>query len=1182
MSTLSLPAPQGGITASSAVAACISAFKGRKFPFEIEGVEGALGALLMAEFAAAAGGLFVAVVPGEMEAADLIRDLGAAGVEAEPFPWWGTAPYREGPSPRAVFGERMKALSAMAVRPASGGGRVVVVPQRAFLTPLPPPEYVRGLLVPVRTGGAIDTAALARRLTDYGYIRVPRVQMHGEFALRGEALDSHLGGDEEAYRILFDFDRVETIRRFDPLDQSGHERVDAFFVRPLRELIWTDDRIETLSDNLAALGEFRNDGREIIEELVTRQMISGEELLFPLAFKKAASLCDYLDREDTVFFIGQERLFNAQEIILREYRSLYGQASRRLGSTKGERGGAPVSRAAASRGAPGGLPELPLPERILLDIKELFEKPARRISFVNFRGGDGGGALRLRIPCDPPSSFFGNINYLKEEAAALLGQGWNIVVAAESEVQAERIRQIFTRPAPEEGGGGPPHAPSAPRPLPVAVISAPLSAGFSLPDCRLMVIQENEIFGRRKRPPRSLRTVRSSPIDTFVELDPGDFVVHVHYGIGLFRGIERIKALGHERDYVKLEYQDGEVVFVPIEQVNLVQRYIGNEGQPPRPDKLGSRNWENRKGRVRKSVEEIAEKLVTLYSKRKRAQGYAFPADTEWQTMFEAAFPFEETEDQLRCVEEIKEDMESPHPMDRLVCGDVGYGKTEVAVRACFKAIMGGKQVAFLAPTTILAEQHYENFQERFSLFPVRLAMLSRFVGRRKAGTIVKQLSSGEIDILVGTHRILQKDVVFRNLGLMVIDEEQRFGVRDKEWLKEMKTSVDCLSLSATPIPRTLHMSLLKIRDMSLLATPPQNRHPIETVIGEFDEEKLAAAVRREVERGGQVFFLHNRVESLRETRIQLERLLPEMLVETAHGQMDARDLEDVMHRFIHGGFHILVSTTIIENGIDIPNVNTIIIDRADMYGVSQLYQLRGRVGRSDRVAYAYLFYPGNRTLTELAMKRLQVISDLTELGSGFKIAMKDMEIRGAGNLLGREQSGNIYSVGFDLYIRLLDEAVRRLEDSSYEAETEPLLELEYSGFIPDNYIDSPQEKMEVYKKIAAVRDRDELDRLYGELLDRFGPLPDEAASLLALAEIRIICREIAVSSLREREGLVRVEFGRVSRVKVDALVRLMQESAGRVRLNPRFPNVLELATGTIGLKEKSEFIREKLAALAG
>ncbi|MCL2175831.1 MAG: DEAD/DEAH box helicase, partial [Treponema sp.] len=517
-----------------------------------------------------------------------------------------------------------------------------------------------------------------------------------------------------------------------------------------------------------------------------------------------------------------------------------------------------------------------------------------------------------------------------------------------------------------------------------------------------------------------------------------------------------------------------------------------------------------------------------------------------------------------------------------LVCGDVGYGKTEVAIRACFKAIMGGKQAAFLAPTTILAEQHYENFIERFSQFPVRIAMLSRFVDARKTRIILEQLKKGEIDLLIGTHRIIQRDVQFKNLGFIVIDEEQRFGVKDKERLKEFKTNVDCLTLSATPIPRTLHMSLVKIRDMSLLATAPPGRHPIETIVDEYDNELIANAIRKEAERGGQVFFLHNRIETLRETRLKLERLVPEMLIETAHGQMDARELEDVMRRFIHGGFHVLVSTTIIENGIDIPNVNTIIIDRADMYGVSQLYQLRGRVGRSDRVAYAYLFYPEQKSLSEIAMKRLQTISDFTELGSGFKIAMKDMEIRGAGNLLGREQSGIIYSVGFDLYVKLLEDAVRRLEDSNYESETEALMELEYSGFVPDSYIDSPQEKMEVYKMIAAIREKDDLERVYSELSDRFGPLPDEASSLLSLAEIRILCRQLSVSSLKERAGVVRIEFAKVANIKVDRLVRLMQTSGGKIKPDPKKPNALLLATGSIGLQEKSEFLREKLSALVG
>jgi len=1059
-------------------------------------------------------------------------------------------PYRDMAPLSAVFGERMGVLSALA----TGKSGIVILPERAFLTPLPPPDYVRSLLVTLKPGGAIDTSGLAETLVAYGYTRVPRVQVRSEFALRGEVLDILMGEETEAYRILFDFDRVESIRRFEPLNQSGLEKVAELVIHPLKEVVWTDDRIEALSRNLEKFEEFPNHGRAILEELMSRRTISGEELLFPLAFEKPATLADYENgARHLLVHLDRERLENAQESLEKEYRSLYSRARR--SSPSGLKG------ADGTKSASEG--EVPLNERILLNFKELSALIPRRISFMSLKGGGEAEALRLSAACDPPRSFFGNVDYLKEEFASLTRLGWEIAVAAESDVQAARIAELLLN---EE----------------VSVGALPFSSGFALPDIKFMLIQENEIFGRRRRAPKSLKTVRSAAIDTFVELNPGDYVVHVNYGIGLFKGIERIKALGHERDYIKLEYAGDETVFVPIEQVNLVQRYIGNEGTAPRLDTLGSKSWENRKGRVKKSVEDLAEKLLVLYSRRKQAQGYAFPKDTEWQTMFEAAFPFEETEDQLRCVEETKADMESAHPMDRLICGDVGFGKTEVAVRACFKAIMGGKQAAFLAPTTILAEQHYENFQERFNQFPVRIAMLSRFVEKPKARKIIEQVKNGEIDLLVGTHRIIQKDVSFKNLGFMVIDEEQRFGVKDKERLKELKTNVDCLTLSATPIPRTLHMSLLKIRDMSLLATPPQNRRPIETAIEEYNDDSIAQAIRREAERGGQVFFLHNRIETLQETRIHIQRLVPEMLVETAHGQMDAQDLEDVMHRFIHGGFHVLVSTTIIENGIDIPNVNTIIIDRADMYGVSQLYQLRGRVGRSDRVAYAYLFYPRDKALSEVAMKRLQVISDFTELGSGFKIAMKDMEIRGAGNLLGREQSGDIYSVGFDLYLRLLDEAVKRLEDEHYEAETETLLELEYSGFIPDSYIDSAQEKMEIYKKIAGVRTREELESLNAELVDRFGSPPDEAASLLALAELRIICRELSVSSLKERGGMVRAEFGKVSKVKVDRLVRLMKESSGKVKLDPKQPNVVIFAAGNIGLKEKSEFIREKLAALGG
>ncbi|MCB2173621.1 transcription-repair coupling factor, partial [archaeon] len=583
----------------------------------------------------------------------------------------------------------------------------------------------------------------------------------------------------------------------------------------------------------------------------------------------------------------------------------------------------------------------------------------------------------------------------------------------------------------------------------------------------------------------------------------------------------------------------------------------------------------------KKNVEDLADRLIALYSRRQRVKGYAFPSDTEWQLEFESAFPYEETEDQLRCIAEIKQDMERPQPMDRLVCGDVGYGKTELALRAAFKAVISGKQVAFLAPTTILAEQHYENMVDRFERFPVRLEMLSRFVDKKRQRTVVNEVAAGDVDIIIGTHRILQKDIHFRDLGLLIIDEEQRFGVKAKERLKELKTSVDSLTLTATPIPRTLHMSLLKIRDMSLLTTPPHNRHPIETTIAEFNEEHVAGAIRKEVERGGQVFFLHNRVQTLENVAEFIRKLVPEVMVESAHGQMNAHELEDIMHRFIHGSFQVLVATTIIENGIDIPNVNTIIIDRADMYGISQLYQLRGRVGRSDKVAHAYLLYPEQRALSELAMKRLQIIGDFTELGSGFKIALKDLEVRGAGNLLGSQQSGDILSVGFDLYLKLLEEAIeRRGEEEGAEAVDEVYLELEYSGFIPSSYIEEPMEKMEVYKKIASVGSESQLEALIGEIEDRFGPMPEEVHSLLALSEIRILASRLKINSIKERKGELHVEFGKVAAISVDRVLALIKNSGGSVRLDPHKANVLIMDTGQIGLKEKSEFIRGRLAQL--
>jgi len=1114
--------------------ALLGRLSGGPFPVDIAEAEGPFAAVFAAEASRGRKGAVLVVAPSDQDAEALAGDLELLGAEVDVLPWWRSAAYRPAGTRSRVFGDRAACLARLAL----GDARMVVASQRAFVTPLPPREVFAPLVFALEAGGTIDPTAVGERLASYGYLRVPRVSLPGEFALRGEVLDLFMPGDAEALRLVFDFDTIDRISTFDPAIQAGTSRLSRVALRPMKEVVWDAPRLEALRAAIPSLPGIKGREEALLEELAEKGEAKGEELWYPLAFERPGSILDYLPPDSLVALVDHERLEAQEEAARKEYAGLYRRALQE----------APV----------------PPPERCIHSFAALesqaIAEPQLRV-LRSFALKDAKDESRLRMGAEQPRSFFGNIQYFKDELANLLKAGYDVHIFAETDVQAERIRALL-------------------KDFEVAVFTAGLSGGFVLPSFKLIVIQENEIFGRRKRVPKSMKTARSAAIDTFVELAPGDYVVHVNYGIGRFAAIERMRVLGLERDYIKVEYADEEVVFVPIEQANLIQRYIGNEGEEPKLDRLGSKSWETRKAKVKASVEQLAERLIRIYARRRAAKGYAFPSDGDWQLAFEAAFPYEETPDQLRCIDEVKEDMESEKPMDRLICGDVGYGKTEIAMRACFKAATAGKQVAFLAPTTILAEQHYENIRDRLGEFPVHMGMLSRLVERKEQRRVLAGLKEGKIDLVVGTHRLLQKDVEFKDLGLLVVDEEQRFGVKDKERLKEIKATVDCLTLTATPIPRTLHMSLLKIRDMSVLNTPPSNRHPIETVVEEFNPELVAQAIRKEIERGGQVFYLHNRIESLQEIQTFLAGVVPEVLVETAHGQMDPSELEDIMHRFIHGGFQVLVSTTIIENGIDIPNVNTIIIDRADMYGISQLYQLRGRVGRSDRVAYAYLFYPDRRALSELAMKRLQIISDFTELGSGFKIAMKDLEVRGAGNLLGREQSGDIYAVGFDLYLKLLDEAVQRLSDEKWEPEAEPYLELDYAGFIPDEYISMPTVKMEVYKKIASIFTDQDLEALRAELSDRFGPLPDEAESLLALAEIRVICRKLSIANLKERGGIVTVEFSKVSKVSVDKVLRLMRESGGRIKLDPKRPNVLVIKTGTIGLREKSEFLRERLAAL--
>lgn len=1143
---------------------------------------------------------FIVIASSEKEADEFESDFNTicnGDINVYKMPWWGTLPYRPAAKGSSVFGQRACVLSKLSSKnPKTENPRVFIIPLRALLSPVPSPSYIRSIITKIRKGQKLDPEQLANRLIEQGYIRVPRVTVKGEFALRGEVLDVFMPGESFASRIVFDFDTVDQIKLFDAESQSSKQNCESLIIYPMKEVVWTDELCEKLDDffkkedavgisndfaiydanrkksiqssfsqasykeskqvplelediHLGLTEEAKKEKERILAELSVTRMSEGEEFFYGILWDSSYSVLDYIDESACVFCMDYERLCNAQKLLNNEYSISYRSARQKF----------PVLR----------------PELVLYDFNQIIQKHIKRIHFHSLESEESFennmSKSSFHIQSEAPQSFFGNINYFKEQLTSLQNEGWHIYIFADSENQCLRIKEVVRDFLSVDSKYL----------YPVEVLPFAITEGFSITDEKLLVIQENEIFGRKKAAPKSIRKAKSKVIDTFVELTPGDYVVHVNNGIGLFKGIERIKSMGTERDYIKLEYADEEFVFVPIEQVNLVQRYIGSESEKPRLDRIGSKSWNARKAKVQQKVEEIAEKLIDLYSKRTASRGYAFPKDTEWQAAFEAAFPYEDTPDQYVATQDIKNDMERPVPMDRLVCGDVGYGKTEIAMRAAFKAVMGGKQVAFLAPTTILAEQHYENCIERFKNFPVQIAMLSRFVSPSEQKKVIEKLAAGKIDIVIGTHRIIQKDVLYKDLGLMIIDEEQRFGVKDKEKLKVLKTNIDSLAMSATPIPRTLHMSLLKIRDMSLLTTPPHNRQPIETAIEAYSDEKVAQAIRQEVERGGQVFYLHNRVETLEATRTKLEQLVPEMMIDIAHGQMTSDQLDDIFRRFKMGGFNVLVATTIIENGIDIPNVNTIIIDRADMYGVSQLYQLRGRVGRSDRKAYAYLFYPENKALSEVAMKRLQVISDFTELGSGFKIAMKDMEIRGAGNLLGKDQSGDVYAVGFEMYLQLLNTAIERLSNSNWHAPEEVLLELEYTGFIPENYIQDAETKMELYKKIASIGSQDELDAVYNEMYDRFGPIPDEVNSLLSLSKIRIICNMLSIVSLREKNGIVSIEFGDLSKLNIDKILRVIKKNTGEIMLDSAHPNILRLKTNSIDLKVKSEFIKEKLEQIA-
>ena len=1028
----------------------------------------------------------VVAVPTVAEAETLADDLGTwLGPDAvEWFPAWETLPFERVSPSTETMGRRMRVMWRLA-DPARSP-RVIVAPIRALLQRLGPHVEDTEPVI-VGAGDTIDSTQLVDELVGWGYRREYQVEHRGEVAVRGSIVDVFPATAQAPVRIDLWGDEVERLTEFSVNDQRSVATISEVEIHPAREVLVTAE-VAGRARKLIASEPW---GAEQWQRLADGETFDGMESWLPWLTDSEHVLFDLLDGDAQVMLVEPKRLADRASDLLAEEADLADALARTWGTDGAalrrlhlhfDRLLAHTAAPAWSLTATASGPSVPVLETHLW--------PA---------AVGGGDALTARL-------------------SSLLADGYRVVVAAQGSGSLERIDALLGDAGLTLGRHddvGDPEGAGLTTPGGHLTV-APLHHGFIAPSARLAVLSEADLTGRRRthRKPKQRKASQDAQA-FFADLAPGSYVVHHHHGVARYGGMVTRTLPGPngtsvDRDYLLLEYRGADKLYVPSDQIDAVRQYTG--GSSPTLSRMGGSDFARAKAKVRSQVAEVAQELVVLYQKRTRTEGHAYPPDTPWQTELEDSFEFTETPDQDRAIDEVKADMESERPMDRLVCGDVGFGKTEIALRAVFKAVMDGRQAAVLVPTTLLASQHFTTFTERFADYPVRVEVLSRFLTSAQARRVLAALSAGEVDVVIGTHRLLGADVSIPKLGLLVVDEEQRFGVSHKERIKEMSVGVDVLTLSATPIPRTLEMSLTGIRDLSLLHTPPAERQPILTYVGEFDDAPVAEAIRRELLREGQVFYVHNRVEDIDRRASQLAELVPEARIAVAHGQMDEGTLEQVMLDFWEGAYDVLVCTTIIESGIDMPLVNTLVVERADLLGLGQLHQIRGRVGRSGQRAYAYLFYPPNRELTEEAYERLKTIGESTELGSGFRIAMRDLEIRGAGNLLGTGQSGHIAAVGYDLYVEMVTQAIAELSGEPVRTPAEIKLDLPVDAHLPDDYVAQEDLRIEAYRRLATVTSLSEVDDITAEWIDRFGAIPDPARALLAVARVRAECASIGIT----------------------------------------------------------------------
>lgn len=965
--------------------------------------------------------------------------------------------------------------------------RILLAEAPAILEKRIPKGIFHNSIIQIQKGIEISRDEFISKLIQMGYIRVDFVENIGEMSLRGAIVDLFSPGSGNPIRLEFIGDEIGSIRYFSTDNQKSIEKLDSVIVLPASEVILTPESIKQSLSYIRKKVEEQETPASIklslIEEIEKGTRFPEVEWLLPSFYPNLSTVFDYIPADALIVFDDSGEISKSIENSLNSLSEIRTALKKHIKVTPD------VSELYLSENQIED--EMSRFQRILIEPIEILEDGVEEIRF------DTDKISIKREGFDSP--FDPLFEYIRD----WLASGLSVHIVLQTQVECKRIGKILYERGVED----------------VQTHVGGLSSGFIFPEGRIVVLTEKEVFGERKRgrPINRIRDIPSAFITSFSELKPGDYIVHMDFGIGIFKGLRRLKFERVEADFLECEYEGGDKVYVPIDKFKLVQRYLGGE-KPPRIDRLGHQNWKRVVRRVKRAVENIAKELVELYARRKIEKGFQFSKKDNLFREFELAFPYEETSDQEAAIEDVMSDMESPRVMDRLICGDVGFGKTEVAIRAAFKAVMDGKQVAVLVPTTLLAYQHYITFTERLKGYPVIVDMLSRFRTQKEEKEILKKLEDGTIDIIIGTHKLLGNRVKFKDLGLTIIDEEQRFGAAHKERLRNLKMAVDVLTLSATPIPRTLQLSLTGIRDISLINTPPEGRKSVETYVSQFNNDLIREAILRELRRGGAVFFIHNRIEDIFSVSEEIRKLVPEATIDITHGRMEERRLEKSISKFIHGETDVLVTTAIVESGLDIPRANTIIVDDAHTFGLADLYQLRGRVGRSEKKAYAYFLIPSMGVLTPDAKRRLKAIAELSDLGSGFKLALSDLEIRGAGNLFSTEQSGHISDVGLELYLDMLDKAIRKLKNDETQIEYEPEIRLNLPAFLPDDYIGEGTQRLIFYKKISSISSEKELREIKGELKDRFGDLPEPALNLLEAVEIKLLMKEILAQRIEIKD----------------------------------------------------------------